>query len=88
MSPTSGLDEINFFGEAVNVDLQCPVLAPQLLHLLNLREEVGQEVRQEVRRAREVIALKSRGLAVGDRCSARRLAGDRNMFTASPKSSL
>lgn len=28
VTPTSGMDEINFFGEAVDVDLQRPVLGP------------------------------------------------------------
>lgn len=58
-SPTSGMDEINFFGEAVNVDLQCPVLASQLLHLLNLGEDVGQEVKQEAKWGKELIEKSS-----------------------------
>lgn len=51
------MNEINFFGEAVNVDLQCPVLASQLLHLLNLRKEVGQEVKWELVQSKEVMVL-------------------------------
>lgn len=38
------MDEINFFGEAVDVDLQYPVFASQLLHFLDLKDkETGGE---------------------------------------------